>query len=134
MIKFSSAVNCLAVCLFTCGAHSAHANYVPNYARWQALSTAQKGGYVMGMFDWALTLPIDPSPYDVAHLRGRVACAKAVGLTDTLLVQAIEWEYANNPNSWGEPVAFQFHRALMRICLSHMNHERQKAGLPLLSP
>lgn len=105
------------------------ANYVGNYSRWKALSEVQKAGYVMGLFDYSIVLPINPTPQEEADLAGKVKCTQAIGLTDQLLVQAVEKEYADRPENWGQPAVMMFYRAMKRICLQHMNRERERTGV-----
>jgi hypothetical protein len=106
--------------------------YVGNYAAWRALSEGQKSGYVMGAFDGGHATFSGDNPYNEANSLGISSCSKQSKLTDGMLVQLVETNYAQNPDSWTLAPSQILSRGLFAMCKTYINDSRRAKGLDLL--
>jgi hypothetical protein len=122
----------LTVALIVVLSQPALGGYVENYSGWRALSAGQKSGYVMGAYDLGLNTISEGDPYDEANKSGINACAHQSKLTDGMLVQLVETNHAQNPDSWVSAPSTVLHRGLFAMCKTYINNFRSAKGLDLL--
>jgi len=106
--------------------------YIGSYADWRALSEAQKAGYVMGIYDGGLVTYQFDSPYSEANSRGISSCAQQLKLDSGMLVQLVETNYAQKPDSWALPPSAVLSTGLFAMCKTYINSFRGPKGLDLL--
>jgi hypothetical protein len=109
----------------------AFGGYISSYADWRALNAAQKLGYVMGAFDWLNTFS-DNDPYVEANSRGITSCSQQLKLDSGMLVQLVETNYAQKPDSWALPPSAVLSTGLFAMCKTYINSFRRPKGLDLL--
>jgi hypothetical protein len=110
----------------------AFGGYIGSYADWRALKEGQKLGYVMGAFDSGLTTFSENDPYSEANSRGISSCTQQSKLDSGMLVQLVETNYAQNPDSWALPPSVVLSNGLFAICKTYINTFRRAKGLDLL--
>jgi hypothetical protein len=110
----------------------AFGGYISSYADWRALKEGQKLGYVMGAFDSGLIIILEDDPYSEANARGITSCSKQLKLDNGMLVQLIETNYAQNPDSWALGPSQVLRTGLFAMCKTYINNFRRAKGLDLL--
>src|SRR6266404_7112437 len=93
----------LTVALIVVLSLPAFGGYIENYAGWRGLSAEQKSGYVMGAYDGGLITFSVNDPYGEANSRGISSCVRQSKLDSGMLVQLVETNYAQKPDSWALP-------------------------------
>jgi hypothetical protein len=111
---------------------SAFAGYIENYAGWRGLNEGQKLGYVMGAYDLGLATVSDNDPYDEPDKRGIRSCSMQSSLNSAMLVQLVETNYAQNPDSWTLPPSVVLRKGIFAMCKTYINDFRSAKGLNLL--
>ena len=122
----------LTVALIVFLSQPAFGGYIENYAGWRNLNAGQKLGYVMGAFDGGLNTFSDDDPYGEANTRGILSCSQQLKLTDGMLVQLVETNYAQNPDSWALFPLQILRKGLFAMCKTYINDFRRAKGLDLL--
>lgn len=110
----------------------AFGGYISNYAGWRALKEAQKLGYVMGAFESGLNTFSDDDPYSEANSRGITSCSQQLKLDSGMLVQLVETNYAQNPDSWALMPSQVLSTGLFAMCkdLHKQFQESERARSP----
>ena len=122
----------LTVALIVVLSPPAFGGYINNYAGWRALNAGQKLGYVMGAFDGALNAYSEDDLYGEANSHGFTTCAVQLKLDSGMLVQLVETNYAQNPDSWALPPFQVLRTGLFAMCKTSINNFRRAKGLDLL--
>jgi hypothetical protein len=110
----------------------AFGGYIRSYADWRALSEAQKTGYVMGVYDGGIITISDDDPYDEVNASGISSCALQLKLDSGMLVQLVETNYAQKPDSWALGPSQILRTGLFAMCKAYINNSRSAKGLDLL--
>ena len=110
----------------------AFGGYIGNYADWRALNAGQKLGYVMGTFDSGLDTFSEDDPYGEVNSRGITSCSQQLKLDNGMLVQLVETNYAQNPDSWAFSPSQVLRTGLFAMCKTYINNFRRAKGLDLL--
>lgn len=114
----------------------AHSAYFESYSDWRATSEAQKGGFVMGVYDARFSIISEnagyPDPYREANSVGARDCFLKLRLNSVMLVQLVETYYAQNPDTWALLSGFVVEQAIMKLCKTDINDVRKKMGLILI--
>jgi hypothetical protein len=122
----------LTVALIVVLSPPAFGGYIENYAGWRALNAGQKLGYVMGAFDSGLIVIAEDDPYSEANARGVLSCSEQLKLDSAMLVQLVETNYAQNPDSWALAPSQVLRTGLFAMCKTYINNFRRAKGLDLL--
>lgn len=110
----------------------AFGGYIGSYAEWRALNSGQKLGYVMGAFDGALNTYSEDDPFGETNTRGLTSCSQQLKLDSGMLVQLVETNYAQNPDSWALGPLQVLSKGLFAMCKTYINNFRRAKGLDLL--
>jgi hypothetical protein len=122
----------LTVALIVVLSLPAFGGYISSYSDWRALNEGQKVGYVMGAYDGGLITFSENDPYGEANSRGISSCVRQSKLDGGMLVQLVETNYAQKPDSWALPPSAVLSSGLFAICKTYINDSRRAKGLDLL--
>ena len=122
----------LTVALIVVLSLPAFGGYIENNAGGRNLNAGQKLGYVMGAYDSGIITFSENDPYSEANSRGISACSQQSKLDSGMLVQLVETNYAQNPDSWAAPPSIVLKNGLFAICKTYVNNFRRAKGLDLL--
>ncbi|SDS16798.1 hypothetical protein SAMN05444158_1218 [Bradyrhizobium canariense] len=86
----------------------------------------------MGAYDGGLGTFSENDPYAEANSRGISSCTQQSKLDSGMLVQLVETNYAQNPDSWALPPSSVLSKGLFAICKTYINNVRRAKGLDLL--
>jgi hypothetical protein len=86
----------------------------------------------MGAFDHGLLTFSDDDPYGEANSRGISSCSQQFKLDNGMLVQLIETNYAQNPDSWALAPSQVLRKGLFAMCTTYINNFRTTKGVDLL--
>jgi hypothetical protein len=103
------------------------AQYVRNYAQWQALNSEARFGYGMGLFDGASEFSLAPLRESAWNL-GLMACSHATSLTATMIVDLIDRYYTQHVGDWDRSPHFIFRGAMFPLCKDYINNILRAGG------
>jgi hypothetical protein len=122
----------LTIALMVALSLPAFGGYITSYADWRALNSAQKVGYVMGAYDSGLVTFSDDDRYGEVNSQGISSCTQQLKLDSGMLVQLVETNYAQKPDSWALPPSAVLRTGLFAMCKTYINNFRRPKGLNLL--
>jgi hypothetical protein len=119
------------ILLIFASATDALAGYKSNYSEWKQTSPEAQSQYAMGLLDGQL-MPNADDKSDLARSFGLNQCAVDLGLTGSILAEAITRHYENHLDTWGMPPIAIFQKDIVRgACLKQINTQRANYGLEL---
>ena len=101
------------------------------YKRLDYLDLIFQSFELQSLKDFEIVIAED-DPYSEANARGVLSCSEQLKLDSAMLVQLVETNYAQNPDSWALAPSQVLRTGLFAMCKTYINNFRRAKGLDLL--